>query len=104
MGMPEGGRTHITEECFAMNVLEFATNFTMIKALNNAGEGTWEKFEQTDLRACHPYQLDIPKGFLRRLHNHHRGLGLVQGLPRGSCTSDSCCRTCQTSSEETLGD
>ena len=32
-----------------MNVLKFATNFTMIKALNNAGEGTWEKFEQTDL-------------------------------------------------------
>jgi len=48
--MPEGGRTDITEECFTKNVLEFATNFTMIKALNNAGEGTWEKFEQTDLR------------------------------------------------------
>jgi len=48
--MPEGGRTAITEECFTKNVLEFATNFTMIKALNNAGEGTWEMFEQTDLR------------------------------------------------------
>merc|ERR1712088_378275 len=47
--MPNGGRTAITEECFTKNVLEFATNFTMIKALNNAGEGTWEKFEQTDL-------------------------------------------------------
>merc|ERR1712212_767891 len=48
--MHKGGRTAITEECFTKNVLEFATNFTMIKALNNAGEGTWEKFEQTDLR------------------------------------------------------
>merc|ERR1711981_1157189 len=48
--MPSGGRTALTEECFTKNVLEFATNFTMIKALNNAGEGTWEKFEQTDLR------------------------------------------------------
>merc|ERR1712183_1160095 len=48
--MPRKGRTAITEECFTKNVLEFATNFTMIKALNNAGEGTWEKFEQTDLR------------------------------------------------------
>merc|ERR1711990_932088 len=48
--MPKEGRTAITEECFTKNVLEFATNFTMIKALNNAGEGTWEKFEQTDLR------------------------------------------------------
>merc|ERR1711936_965387 len=48
--MPEGGRTAITEECFTKNVLEFATNFTVIKALNNAGEGTWEMFEQTDLR------------------------------------------------------
>merc|ERR1711990_725860 len=48
--MPKGGRTAITEECFTKNVLEFATNFTMIKALNNAGEGTWERFEQTDLR------------------------------------------------------
>jgi hypothetical protein len=48
--LPREGRTAITEECFTKNVLEFATNFTMIKALNNAGEGTWEKFEQTDLR------------------------------------------------------
>merc|ERR1719209_466278 len=48
--MPKEGRTAITEECFTKNVLEFATNFTMIKALNNAGEGTWERFEQTDLR------------------------------------------------------
>jgi len=48
--MPEGGRTAITEECFTKNVLEYATNFTMIKGLNQKGEGEWEMFEQTDLR------------------------------------------------------
>merc|ERR1712110_744532 len=47
--MPEGGRTAITEECFTKNVLEFATSFTMIKAMNKKGKGEWEKFEQTDL-------------------------------------------------------
>jgi len=47
--MPSGGRADITEECFAKNVLEFATSFTMIKAMNKKGEGEWEKFEQTDL-------------------------------------------------------
>merc|ERR1712062_539712 len=29
--LPKKGRTAITEECFTKNVLEFATNFTMIK-------------------------------------------------------------------------
>jgi len=47
--MPNGGRTAITEECFTKNVLEFATNFTMIKGMDENGEGTWEKFEQNDL-------------------------------------------------------
>merc|ERR1711997_199780 len=47
--MPNGGRTAITEECFTKNVLEFATNFTMIKGINENGKGEWEKFEQTDL-------------------------------------------------------
>jgi len=47
--MPSKGRTAITEECFTKNVLEFATNFTMIKA-QKKGKGDWEKFEQTDLR------------------------------------------------------
>merc|ERR1712212_867479 len=48
--MPEGGRTAIEEECFPKNVLEFATNFTMIKAVGGKyGKGEWEKFEQTDL-------------------------------------------------------
>merc|ERR1711971_60917 len=48
--MPNGGRTAITEECFTKNVLEFATNFTMIKGMDENGEGSWEKFEQNDLR------------------------------------------------------
>jgi len=48
--LPRKGRTAITEECFTKNVLEFATNFTMIKSMNKAGEGTWKKFEQYDLR------------------------------------------------------
>merc|ERR1712001_706403 len=37
-----------TQECFTKNVLEFATTFTMIKAMKR-GKGEWEKFEQTDL-------------------------------------------------------
>merc|ERR1711950_78895 len=47
--MPEGGRSSIEEECFTKNVLKFATNFTMIKAMNWKGEGEWERFDQTDL-------------------------------------------------------
>merc|ERR1711953_173342 len=48
--MPRGGRSAITEDCFTRNVLEYATNFTMIKAMNKTGEGKWEKFEQSDLK------------------------------------------------------
>merc|ERR1712080_409057 len=48
--LPRKGRKAITEECFTKNVLEFATNFTMIKGMNKVGKGEWEKFEQTDLR------------------------------------------------------
>ena len=48
--MPNGGRINITEECFTKNVLQFATSFTMIKGMNKKGKGTWEKFEQNDLR------------------------------------------------------
>ena len=44
------GRPGLTEECFARNVLEFATNFTMIKGQEWGETGVWEKFEQTDLR------------------------------------------------------
>ena len=49
--MPKGGRTAITEDCFTKNVLEFATNFTMIKAIKNGkSEKGWEQFDQVDLR------------------------------------------------------
>ena len=47
--MPKGGRTAITEECFAKNVLKFATNYTMVRALNNTDEA-WVKFDQRDLK------------------------------------------------------
>ena len=48
--LPEKGRIGITEECFTKHVLEFATNFTMIKAHEKNSTGVWEKLEQTDLR------------------------------------------------------
>jgi len=60
--LPEGGRTALTEECFANNILEFATNFTMIKPMNKhldigfdwghgkTVEEKWERFDQVDLR------------------------------------------------------
>ena len=47
--MPKKGRTGITEKCFTKNVLEFATNFTMIKSLAALEDG-WERFEQNDLK------------------------------------------------------
>ena len=51
------GRPGLTEECFASNVLPFASNFTMIKGRLSSEKvvGPWEKFEQTDLReGTHP--------------------------------------------------
>merc|ERR1712012_730342 len=60
--LPEGGRTALTEECFANNILEFATNFTMIKPMNKhldvgfdwghgkTVEEKWERLDQVDLR------------------------------------------------------
>merc|ERR1712012_348365 len=45
--VPRKGRRGITEKCFAKNVLKFATNFTMMRPLEEVG--AWEKFEQTDL-------------------------------------------------------
>ena len=47
--VPKEGRAAITEECFTKNVLKFATNFTMIRALNNTDEA-WVKFDQRDLK------------------------------------------------------
>ena len=45
--IPEEGRTGITEECFTKNILQFATNFTMMRSFDNE---EWEMFEQNDLR------------------------------------------------------
>ena len=45
--IPEEGRTGITEECFTKNILQFATNFTMMRSFDDE---EWEMFEQNDLR------------------------------------------------------
>merc|ERR1712141_70777 len=47
--LPEEGRTGITEECFTKNVLQFATNVTMLKSFQDL-EKDWESFERNDLR------------------------------------------------------
>jgi len=45
--IPDEGKKGLTEECFAENVLEFATNYTMMRDVTKPG--TWEKVEQKDL-------------------------------------------------------
>jgi len=45
--LPPGGKKDITEECFAKNVLKFATNYTMMRWGGMPGE--WHKVEQNDL-------------------------------------------------------
>merc|ERR1712066_849744 len=45
--LPPGGKKDITEECFARNVLKFATNYTMVRWGGKPGE--WRKVEQNDL-------------------------------------------------------
>ena len=40
------GRPGITEECFTKHILQFATNYTMIKYRGRV----WKRLEQTDLR------------------------------------------------------
>ena len=61
------GKAAITEECFTKNVLKFATNFTMVRALNNTDEA-WEKFEQRDLK-----EGTYPKGSVWRPVGIRRG-------------------------------
>merc|ERR1719192_2297306 len=61
------GKAAITEECCTKNVLKFATNFTMTRALNNTDEA-WEKFEQRDLR-----EGTYPKGSVWRPVGIRRG-------------------------------
>merc|ERR1711874_402925 len=45
--LPPCGKKDITEECFAKNVLKFATNYTMMRWGGQPGE--WFKVEQNDL-------------------------------------------------------
>jgi len=45
--MPEEGKKGITEECFAQNVLKFATPYTMMRRIDRPG--TWQKADQVDL-------------------------------------------------------
>ena len=61
------GKAAITEECFTKNVLKFATNFTMVRALNNTNEA-WEKIEQMDLK-----EGTYPKGSVWRPVGVKRG-------------------------------
>ena len=58
--VPREGRAAITEECFTKNVLKFASNYTMIRALNNTDEA-WVKFDQRDLK-----EGTYPKGSIWR--------------------------------------
>ena len=45
--LPQEGKAGITEECFAQNVLQFATPFTMLRNLEETGK--WKKIDQVDL-------------------------------------------------------
>jgi len=45
--VPPEGKIGVTEECFARNVLKFATPFTMMRDVESPGK--WEKVEQNDL-------------------------------------------------------
>jgi len=45
--LPKEGKKAITEECFAKNVLEFASRSTMMRELEKPG--TWERVRQYDL-------------------------------------------------------
>jgi len=45
--LPPGGKKYITEECFAKNVLKFATNYTMLRHSYEPRE--WWKEEKIDL-------------------------------------------------------
>merc|ERR1719350_493970 len=45
--LPPGGKKDITEECFAKNVLKFATNYTMLRYSYKPGE--WWKEDKVDL-------------------------------------------------------
>ena len=65
--LPAEGKTGLTEECFAQNVLEWATDYTMMRETGKRNLGKWNKFRQTDLRFDPPasWQLavvSVPQG------------------------------------------
>jgi len=71
--LPQEGKTGITEECFARNVLKFATNYTMMRKITEPGK--WWKVEQDDLSEGtyppgsawrHVAQIDPETGLLRK--------------------------------------
>merc|ERR1719334_687680 len=45
--LPPEGKQGLTEECFAQNILEFATPYTLIRDIKKPG--TWFKVDQNDL-------------------------------------------------------
>jgi len=71
--LPPGGKTGITEECFAKNVLKFARDYTMMRIITEPGK--WWKVEQDDLTKGtypagsawrHVAQIDPDNGILRK--------------------------------------
>ena len=52
--LPAEGKTGLTEECFAKNVLEWATDFTMMRETGKWNLGKWIKYPQIDLRFVSP--------------------------------------------------
>ena len=51
----EEGRLGLTEDCFQKNILEFATDYTMVRKEGSWHLGNWERYEQKDVRVgTHP--------------------------------------------------
>merc|ERR1719228_1731902 len=47
--LPKEGKLGLTEECFQENILEFATDYTMIRKTGKDNLGKWQKYDQTDV-------------------------------------------------------
>jgi len=71
--LPQEGKTGITEECFARNVLKFARDYTMMRKITEPG--MWWKVEQDDLTQGtfpsgsawrHVAEIDPDNGLLRK--------------------------------------
>jgi len=53
--LPKEGKLGLTEECFQENILEFATDYTMIRKTGKDNLGKWQKYDQTDVSVgTHP--------------------------------------------------